>query len=158
VDLSISGVPSGTSYSIANRTCSPSCVSTITFTVGSGTTVGTYPITVTGSPNSKQTTFNLVVASAPIAVSCSVTPSEAVLGQSVTWTASIQGGTAPFTYSWSGLGVPSPAPSTNPFTLSYSTTGIKTATVTVTDANSLQATCPPVSITEIYFDPLFQEF
>lgn len=160
VDLvSVSGVPSGISYSIANKVCSPTCSSTITFTVPPTAPVGTYPVTVTGSPLSKTTNFNLVIAGAPFGVSCSVNPgTSAVLGQNVTWSATTDGGVPPLTYRWSGSGIPtSPAPSTNPYTLSYSTIGTKTATLTVTDSESVQSTCPPASI-EITFDPNFEEF
>ncbi|MCR4279398.1 MAG: hypothetical protein NUV78_01530 [Candidatus Zambryskibacteria bacterium] len=159
VSLSLSGVPSGTSYSISNATCSPTCSSTITFTVGPTTPVGTNTITVTGSPNSAQTSFNLVVTGSPFSVSCAVNPNTtAVLGENVTWSATVVGGVPPLTYSWSGSGIPtSPAPSTNPYTLTYSTIGTKTATLTVRDADSVQSACPPATI-EITFDPNFEEF
>src|SRR3989344_5909566 len=115
VTLSLSGVPAGVSYSISNSTCSPTCTSIITFTVPSSTPVGTYPITVTGSPLGKQTNFNLVVSGSPFSVSCSASPSPALLGPTVIWTAAVTGGVPPFTYSWSGTNIPtSPAPNTNP--------------------------------------------
>lgn len=159
VDLSLSGVPSGVSYSISSKTCSPTCTSVITFTVAPSTTVGTYPITVTGSPLGKTTNFNLVIEGAPFAVSCSVNPtSNAVLGQDVTWSATADGGVAPLTYRWSGDGVPtSPAPSVNPYTMSYSTIGTKNVAVTITDAESVESTCPSATI-EVTFDPNFEEF
>lgn len=158
VTLSLSGVPAGTSYSISNGTCSPSCVSTITFTVTPSTPTGTFPITVTGSPLNRQTSFNLIVAGSPITVSCSASPGTALLGQTVTWTAAVSGGTPPLTYAWSGTNVPTnPAPDSNPFNIIYSTIGLKTATVAVTDADSVQSTCPPATV-QIYFDPNFEEF
>ena len=159
VTLSLSGVPSGTTYSIANGTCSPTCTSVITFTVTPSTTAGTYPITVTGSPLNKQTTFNLVITGSAMSVACTVDPSLAILGQTVTWMAVVTGGTAPLTYAWSGTSIPvSPAPSTNPYVTSYSTIGQKNATVTVTDADSVQATCNPAGVVRINFDPKFEEF
>ena len=158
VTLSLSGVPGGTSYSISNSACSPTCTSVITFTVSPSTPVGTHPITVTGSPLGKQTIFNLVVLGNPMTVSCSASPSPALLGQTVTWTAAVSGGTPPRTYSWSGTNFPtSPPPSTNPFSIVYSTIGQKTAAVTVTDTDSVTATCP-ASVVQINFNPNLEEF
>jgi len=159
VTLSLSGVPAGLiSVSISNQGCSPTCTSVITFTVPSITPVGTYPITVTGSPLGRQTNFNLVVSGSPFTVACLASPSPASLGQTVTWTATVSGGTPPLTYAWSGTNIPSsPAPDTNPFSIIYNTIGPKTATVTVTDTDSVQASCP-VSTVQIKFDPSFEEF
>ncbi|MFZ2763541.1 MAG: hypothetical protein WAX80_00670, partial [Minisyncoccia bacterium] len=159
VTLSLSGEPAGVSHTIANGSCSPTCTSVITFTVAPSTANGTYLITVTGSPLNKQTSFSLVVSGGgSISVTCSASPTMAILGQTVIWTANVSGGTAPFTYSWSGTDVPtSPAPTTNPYSRSYSTIGQKTATVTVTDTASAQATCP-VGVVQINFDPKFEEF
>ena len=159
ITITATGMPAGVSVGYdANRNCSPSCSSTITFTVPSNTPVGTYSITVTGSPLNKQTSFNLVVSGSPMSVSCSASPSPALIGQTVTWTANVSGGTPPFTYSWSGTNIPSsPAPNTNPFNISYSTIGQKTTTVTVTDTDSVQATCP-ASTVQINFNPKFEEF
>ncbi|MDO8565092.1 MAG: hypothetical protein Q7R67_00465 [bacterium] len=158
ITLSVSGVPSGTSYSIAPSSCSPACTSVITFTVSPSTPLGTYLITVTGSPLSKQTSFNLIVSGSPITVSCVASPSTAFVGESVTWTATFSGGTAPFTYSWSGTNIPtSPAPSSNPYNRTYSTIGQKTAVVTITDTDSIQSSCPAATA-QINFDPQFEEF
>ena len=158
VTLSLSGVPGGTSYSISNSACSPTCTSVITFTVSPSTPVDAHPITVTGSPLGKQTTFNLVVSGNPMTVSCSASPSTALLGQTVTWTAQVSGGTPPFTYSWSGTNIPiSPPPSTNPFSIVYSTIGQKTAVVTVTDTDSVTATCL-AGVVQINFNPNLEEF
>lgn len=158
VTLTLSGVPSGTSYSISNSSCSPTCTSVITFTVSPSTAAGTYPITVTGSPLSRQTSFNLVVTGAPFSVSCAGSPATVLLGQTVTWTATVSGGTSPYTYSWSGTAIPtSPAPSTNPYSRSYSTIGQKSAQATVTDSESVQSTCPAATV-QVNFDPNFEEF
>ena len=158
VTLSLSGVPGGTSYSISNSACSPTCTSVITFTVSPSTPVGTHPITVTGSPLGKQTSFNLVVSGNPMAATCSASPSPALLGQTVTWTAAVSGGTPPLTYSWSGTNIPiSPPPSTNPFSIVYSTIGQKVAAVTVTDTDSVTATCL-AGVVQINFNPNLEEF
>ncbi|MBI2065551.1 MAG: hypothetical protein HYT68_00560 [Candidatus Zambryskibacteria bacterium] len=158
VTLALSGVPNGTTPSISSSSCSPTCTSVITFTVAPSTANGTYAITVTGSPLNKQTTFNLVVSGNPVSVSCAASPSTALIGETVTWSANVSGATPPLTYSWSGTNIPTnPAPNTNPFNISYSTIGQKTATVRVTDADSNQATCP-AAVVQINFDPLFEEF
>src|SRR3989344_1179697 len=159
VTITATGMPAGVSVAYdANRTCSLPCSSTITFTVSPSTPVGTHPITVTGSPLGKQTIFNLVVLGNPMTVSCSASPSPALLGQTVTWTAAVSGGTPPRTYSWSGTNFPtSPPPSTNPFSIVYSTIGQKVAAVTVTDTDSVTATCL-AGVVQINFNPNLEEF
>ncbi len=163
VTLAVSGpvgpLPSGiTVDSISNQGCSPSCVSTITFRVSSSAPVGTHSITVVGTPLDKQTTFNLIVSPAPAGmnVSCSASPSPALIGQTVTWTANVSGGTPPYTYLWSGTNIP-PNVTTNPFNISYSTLGSKVARVRVTDSTSAFADCSDSTI-QINFNPVFEEF
>lgn len=90
-----------------------------------------------------------------ISASCSASPSSTGTNQNVTWTASASGGNGSFTYSWSGS---SPLSGTgNPRIVSYSSTGTKTGSVTVTSgtsnttvscSNSVNVTTPPtVSLT-----------
>jgi hypothetical protein len=165
VTLTLSGVPSGTSYAISNSTCSPTCTSTITFTIGPSTPVGTHTITVTGAPLSKTTSFTLRVFANPFNVVCSVSPMPALLGENVTWTGTVNGGVSPYTYSWFGTNIPtSPAPSTNPYTLRYTTIGPKIAMLTVTDHDGTQSTCPALvgaggsSSFQVNFNPAFEEF
>jgi hypothetical protein len=166
VSLSVSGLPSGVSVSgISNQSCtpSPSCSSVVTLTVPAATPAGTYPITVTGSttsgiPANKQTTFNLVVSGNPMTVSCLASPQIALIGETVTWTATVSGGTPPFSYLWSGSNIAVDPPAiTNPFNIVYSTVGQKSATVRVTDSDNLQVNCP-FSTVEVNFDPKFEEF
>ena len=161
VDLSLSGImPTGVSVSgISNQGCSPSptCSSVISFSVAPNTPVGTHTITVSGSTLGKQTSFNLVVSGNPMTVTCSASPSTALLGQNVTWTATVSGGTPPLTYVWSGTDIPTTLPSNNSsYSKSYSTIGQKSATVTVTDADGLSASF--TSTVQIKFDPDFEEF
>ena len=158
VTLSLAGLPNGVTYSISNSDCSPTCTSTITFTVSPSAPASTYNITVTGQPLGKTTGFNLVINGSPISASCSATPSTAVMGQSVTWTGAVSGGIPPLTYFWSGTNIPAnPAPSTNPYSRAYSTIGVKSAALTVTDSDGLQTTCPTATV-QVNFDPDFEEF
>lgn len=61
VAFSASGLPSGATASFSPPSCSPTCSSTLTISTSASTPAGTFPITVTGSPLGKTTTFNLVV-------------------------------------------------------------------------------------------------
>ncbi len=169
VSLALSGVPGHVSYSLSNGTCSPDCQTTILFTIDNDAVVGTYPIIVTGAPLGKTTSFNLVISSGGtgggISVSCSASPLPAYIGRSVTWTGAVSGGTAPYTYSWSGTNIPTnPAPSTNPFNIVYTSGGRKTAKLTVTDSIGRQAACTGENgvgdggVIYVNFDPDFEEF
>ena len=162
VDLTITGAPQGVNYSIAGKDCVPNCNSIITFGVSPSTPSGTYPLTITGTPLNKTTSLNLIVqdpAQSTIVVSCSVTPTRAQINQPVTWSATVSSGVPPYTYSWTGLGIPSnPAPSTASYTHRYTTIGDKTASLTVTDSANNRGTCPPTALTEIFFQPQFTEF
>lgn len=161
VNLTVSGLPSGVSLEgISSQGCALTCQSIITLKVTPSAPVGTFPITVTGSPLDKQTSFNLVISGDPLTVSCSASPTTALLGETVTLTANISGGTTPYIYSWGGTDIPtSPAPNTNPLNISYSTVGQKMISVTVTDSSSppLQENCPVVTI-RTNIDPQYQEF
>jgi hypothetical protein len=62
----VSGLPSGASASFTSNPCSPTCASTLTISTLSTTPVGSYPISVTGSPLGVSTTptnFTLIVTS-----------------------------------------------------------------------------------------------
>ncbi|MES2214098.1 MAG: CARDB domain-containing protein [Patescibacteria group bacterium] len=162
VDLSVSftsGQPSGVSYTISNPLCSPTCTSTITFTVTPATSAGTYPITVTGSPLGKTTSFNLVIVASPaIVVTCSANTPVALVGNTVTWNSTVSGGNGNYTYSWAGPGIStSPAPSTSSFGMVYTTVGLKTAVLTVTDSIGNTGSCSPAGSVQINFNPQFRE-
>jgi len=166
VNITASGQPSGVSitYNNSNRTCSPTptCTSQVNFSADMTVSAGTYPITITGDVLSNKTTsFNLIVSNPPassLSVSCQVSLSPYKVGQPVTWTANIVGGTPPYTYAWSGTDFPSsPAPSGSSYTHTYQTTGTKTASVTVNDDASQSASCPVITI-QVAVDPKFKEF
>ena len=73
-----------------------------------------------------------------LGLTCSVDPVSATVGQPVTWTAVASGGTAPYTYSWSGSGGLSGSQSS--VTNYYNTPGQQNALISVTSANGLTST------------------
>lgn len=159
VSFSVTGVPSGVSVSYGNQNCSPTCTATITFAVSPSAPVGTYPITVSGlsGTEGRTTNFNLIInAPASLSVTCTPSPSPAYIGQPVTWTANVSGGTSPYTYAWSGTNF-SGTPTTNPYVFTYQTTGAKVATVTVNDGGGQTAACP-ASTLQVGVDPQYIEF
>lgn len=123
----------------------------------------TYTLTCFGLGGSASRTVTVNVNPPnPMTVSCVPTPATAFIGQTVTWNAIVSGDyTPPLTFSWSGTNIPiSPPPSTNLFSIVYSTIGQKTATVRVTDGSipvPAAATCP-ISTVQINFDPNLEEF
>ena len=157
--ISLSGIPNGVIASIANNPCTPTCSSTVTFTVGESAPNGASPITVTSQPGMKTLNFNLIITGNDMSVTCVPEPATALIGQPVTWTANVSKGTAPYTYVWQGSGIPTdPAPSVNPYTVTYSTIGKKFIKATVTDKNNTTASCSEESSVFINFDPQFEEF
>ncbi len=138
--------PLNVSYSIAPlSSCSPTCGSTITFSVGAAAIVGTYPIKVTGSPLGKTTNFNLII-SAPaggLSVSCAASPTAPRTNQLVTWTANVTNGSGIYTYAWTGSpGFNAATASSNPANGTYLAAGTWSAAVTVTDTpNGTSANC-----------------
>lgn len=128
---SYSGLPPGcASANAATLPCTP------TTTVGSPFDV---TVTVTDSvPNTFSTSFDLTVNPAP-SVGITVNPAGGIidLGQGAVFTAGISGGTAPFTYTYTGL--PAGCATTNAATLACvptSTTGSPfTVLVTIHDAS-----------------------
>lgn len=135
VNITATGMPTGVSVGYGNRTCNPTCTSTVTFTASASAPSGTYPITVTGSsagtPN-KTTNFNLIISN-PSAPTVTITPTPsgpANPGTPITWTPAVNGGSN-CSFTWSGTEVPTtPAPTGNPYTITYPTSGTKTIEVT----------------------------
>lgn len=66
----------------------------------------------------------------PISISCYPNTTSTYLGSYVTWTAYVTGGSGAYTYSWSGEGIN--YQNTNQTTAYYTTSGYKSATVSVT--------------------------
>ena len=158
--------------SISSQSCAPTCPSVITFRADNSATLGDHTVTVAGTPSSSNGPTSFIVhvnaGTAPV-VSCSPSSSSALVGQPVTWSANVSGGTPPYTYVWSGTNVPTaPAPThttsntTDTYPSTYTTTGLKHATVRVTDSASNFGDCTnggyPGSDVQINFNPTFQEF
>ncbi len=76
-------------------------------------------------------------------VSCAVSPSTISKGGSATWNATASGGTGTYTYAWSGTDGLTGA--TKSVAKTYNATGIKSASVTVTDSGSPPASTGAVS-------------
>lgn len=159
----VGGVAQTVGVTYANQGCVPAlplteedCDATLTFTVPYSIPVGTYPITVTGSATadnsigefiiSTSTTFNLIVQpDSSTTASCSVSPTIAKVGEPVTWTANPPGGgTSPYVFTWSGTDFPT-TETANPYVTSYQSTGVKTASFTMTSGVTT-ATCPNVTV------------
>lgn len=93
------------------------------------------------TPSSLQTSdpssATVAISATPLSTSCSVSPSTVSTNQNVTWTALASGGIAPYTYAWSGTdGLTGTSAGV---VKSYSTIGIKTGSVTVTDTSASYA-------------------
>ncbi len=79
---------------------------------------------------------NVTVFAEPsqMTASCSASPSTLSVNNSTTWTANVSGGDAPYTYNWSGTDGLTGTNST--VSKTYSSTGSKSATVTITSADA----------------------
>ena len=80
----------------------------------------------------------------PLAVSCSASPSSPAINQQVTFTATASGGTGPYVYAWTTGDCTGSSLSTCKD--SYGTTGLKTATVTVTSGAEIVSKDCPVTV------------
>ena len=134
-----SGLPSGCSTnSTASLSCTPSGPGTfwvaVAVTDSNGETVVVGPV-------------SLVVAPALGAVSVSTSVSSLEIGGSVTFTASVSGGTQPLSYSWSGLPTGCVTLNTPTLTCVPTTTGTYRVNVTVTDAAGVSQTASSAQVT-----------
>ncbi len=93
VSFGVSGLPTGATLSFP--ACSPTCTTNGTLATSSTTPVGTYTITVTGSPNNVQTSFTLHVTSS----GGTITPPTLISHNAVSW--STKTGSAKTTSSFS---------------------------------------------------------
>mgnify|MGYP000020468873 CR=1 FL=1 len=127
VSLSISGLPSGASYTITPNSGAPPFTSTLTIDTSEGVTPGVYTITITGSGGGKthSTTVKLKIKEKfDFSISASPPTSEVIQGKSVSFTITLNLVSGePETVSLSLLGLPagatygfSPASGEPPFT------------------------------------------
>jgi hypothetical protein len=102
VSLSASGLPSGASASLSQKTCSPTCSSLLTIATAASTPTGTYTITIagTGGGATRTTSFTLTVNSptgGPTAppsgnsISTNIANGAVLSGSSVVWMAAPSG-------------------------------------------------------------------
>jgi Concanavalin A-like lectin/glucanases superfamily/Bacterial Ig domain len=98
VSLSASGLPSGASTSLSQKTCSPTCSSLLTIATAASTPTGTYTIIVagTGGGLTRTTSFTLTVNSptgsppsppSGNSISTNIANGAVLSGSSVVWTA-----------------------------------------------------------------------
>lgn len=103
-------------------------------------TKSAYPTCTFGTPvtvdNSTYVSDNCVYPPPALAVSCSGTPGDAYVGQTVTWSSSVTGGSSSAIYEWSGTDKLSLSDTVPTIKKTYTTPGIKEASLTVTDPAS----------------------
>ncbi len=89
-------------------------------------------------------------ASVTPSVSCVGSPSAPAVGQTVTWNATVLGGTSPYNYTWSGDGgltrVASSNLATDSINIAYTSAGIKTANISVFFNNQVKTASCTVSV------------
>jgi hypothetical protein len=80
VSLSVSGLPSGATYSLSRTSGTPSFTSTLTITTAPTTPAGTYTITITGTGGGKthSCTYTLTVNLRPSSITISCDPTDVV--------------------------------------------------------------------------------
>ncbi|MEK7120614.1 MAG: PKD domain-containing protein, partial [Patescibacteria group bacterium] len=109
-------------------------------------------VTITSGGQTIQRNCQAEVYEPSLNVSCGVNSSTYQIGNNVNWYSNISGGSGSYNYSWSGTdGLSGNSSSIN---RSYSSVGIKTATIYVTSGNqSAQATCQTNISTTIINEP-----
>lgn len=98
---------------------------------GGPTCTGGNPCSVTMDSNKTVIANYSVVAITSL--SCSVSPSAMLRGESATWTANVTGGILPFTFTWTSNNAEGPSGTGNPKTVAYNQIGTKTGSVSVSD-------------------------
>lgn len=124
--------PTGKACSIP--VCKVNTISACNINTDVYTCVGSSPAV---TPQSAFATTNVQVNSSSSALSgsCSVSPTSVYTGSPATWTAVATGGTGSYTYSWSGTDSLSGVVAS--IAKTYTTTGTKTASVTITSPSGV---------------------
>ncbi len=154
------GIPGGITYSWSGLPSGCSGTTTATVTCSDLPTAGTLSIsvTVTDAPSqsidlSYTSGVLLFTVYADPAVTLTVGPSSTDVGQTMTFTASVTGGSGGATYAWSGLPAGCPAnPTTATVVCTASAAGSTSVTVHVVDSNGVSAASTSVPYT-VFADP-----
>jgi hypothetical protein len=156
VTLSLSGLPSGVTYTLRpSATQNPSATYEVAFFATESATVGTFPITVTGTPLNKTLSFNLTVAAPTLTGSLTAKNtagaviSSATTGDTVIYTAGYSGtATGLITYSGQSCGAGGNMfnVSGGSFSCTYLSTGSKTASVTLTQQGIISTPTRTITI------------
>ncbi len=122
-------------------------------------TSGLFTVTLTVSdsstPAQSKTASHSVTVAGPVSADFASSPSAPTAGQTVTFTSTVSGGTAPYTYSWT-FGDGGTSSAANP-THAYATAGVFTVTLMVTDS-STPAQSATASHTVTVSGPLTADF
>lgn len=94
----------------------------------------TYSVSCSGASDTE--TVTVVPALSDTTLSCSASPTSVSLDDLVTWVANVTGGVPPYSYLWAGDEDLAEA-TTQDVEVSYSTSGEKSGTVTVTDSSEI---------------------
>ncbi len=143
------GLPSGcTGITTASVTCSAVPAAT---TLSISVTVTDGPYSGIGGSYTSGTLLFTVYPDPTVSIAPSV--SSADIGQGVTISGAVAGGSGLNTYSWSGLPAGCPAsPTTGSVTCTVTSAGPYSVTLTVTDSNGKSTTSAPLSFT-VFADP-----
>ena len=145
VSFAVSGLPSGATATFSLTECTPTCSTTLTITTAAATPSGTFPITVTGSPLGRTTSFNLVVTAVfnySLANSGGVTVTAGASGASTITATLTSGQTQTVSFAVSGL----PSGATAAFSVA-SCIPTCSSTLTITTAAATPSGTFPITVT-----------
>ncbi|MFD2569252.1 putative Ig domain-containing protein [Spirosoma soli] len=131
--LSVSGLPQGLSFNGSTTTISgmPTTATAVSVTVvatdsGSLSVSSTFSFTVSPAP----------VVIAPLALTLTASPPQLLTSGTTTLSATVSGGTMPYSFSFAGPGTITQTPASSSATISGLTAGVQTFTLLVSDATT----------------------